>query len=469
MATVVELRPAVQTSPAAPRRAEVAQTALRAARLPRYTSYPTALQFDAAVGPDQAAAWMRAVPADEPASIYVHVPFCDTLCWFCGCHTRVVNVRGPIEAYVRSLVAEIEMVAGMLGRRHRVSHLHFGGGSPTILEPGDIDLIFRTLTRAFDIGSEAEIALEIDPRDLDPARLDAWATAGVNRASLGVQDLDPEVQKAINRIQPAEATAQAVQELRARGIHAINIDLVHGLPHQTVEGVIATVDQVLTLAPDRVALFGYAHVPTLKPHQRLVPEHALPGAVERLEQAEAAARRLIAAGYAGIGLDHFARPEDSLAVAQREGRLRRNFQGYTTDMATAILGFGPSAIGDLPGGYVQNTTDVRAWREAIAAGRLGTVRGVAVTADDLLRRAVIERLMCDHAVDVAAVAAGQGRDPAELADAFARLAPLEARGVVVRDGWRLTVPAGMTPDVQRVATCFDTYLNPAVWAMVAAE
>lgn len=471
MAVITSALPPATAVPASPAedREAARRVPVQSARLPRYTSYPTALQFSGAVGPDQAAAWMRSVAGHDPVSIYIHVPFCDTLCWFCGCHTRVINTRGPIVAFVHSLIAEIEMVGALLGRRHPVRHLHFGGGSPTILEPEDIDRIFQTLARSFDIGADAEIALEIDPRDVDPARLDAWATAGVNRASLGVQDLDPVVQKAINRIQPAEATARAVAMLRERGINAINIDLVHGLPHQTTDGVLATLDQVLTLTPDRVALFGYAHVPSMKQHQRLIPDAALPGPAARLEQADAAARRLKAAGYVGIGLDHFARAHDPLAVAQRQGLLRRNFQGYTTDTAAAIIGFGPSAIGDLPGGYVQNTIDVRAWREAVAEGRLATIRGVAVDDDDRLRRAVIERLMCDHGVDVAAVAASMGRDPEVLAGAMALIDPLEERGIVLRDGWRLLVPVEMTPDIQRVAACFDAYLNPAVRQLIAAE
>jgi len=429
------------------------------ARVPRYTSYPTAPHFHDGVDARQYAAWLAELPAGAALSLYLHVPFCDTLCWFCGCQTTVVTRRGPVDDYLGTLLREIALVSHTLGAPRAVSHLHLGGGSPTILRPAQAGALFEWLRQHFHLGEWTEVAVEIDPRDLPAETLAAFADAGMSRASIGVQDLDPEVQRAVNRIQPFETTRRCVGLLRRHGVQGLNIDLMYGLPHQTEAGTRKTVERVLTLEPDRVALFGYAHVPWMKRHQRLIPEDALPDGPARWRQFAAAAERLVAAGYEWIGLDHFARPDDTLAVAAREGRLRRNFQGYTTDDAPALLGLGASAIGRLPRGYVQNHKHVRDYAGAVGQGELPVARGVALSDEDRLRAEVIERLMCDLEVDLGAVAEAHGVDPAVFADALARLAPMAADGVVRREGWRVGVPEAARPLLRAVAAVFDGYLG----------
>jgi oxygen-independent coproporphyrinogen-3 oxidase len=324
-----------------------------------------------------------------------------------------------------------------------------------MLAPDDLRRLGERLRERFAITTDAEVAVEIDPRPLAPGTVGALAAIGVTRASLGLQDVNPEVQRAINRWQPSEVTERAVDWLREAGIRGINLDLIYGLPHQTVGRVLRSVEAALALRPDRVALFGYAHVPWMKRHQRLIDEAALPGPTERAAQLEAAAARLGEAGYVAIGLDHFALPEDSLALALREGRLRRNFQGYTTDPAPVLIGLGASAIGSLPQGYVQNAAPLPAYRDAIRAGRLATVRGVALSEEDRLRRAIIERLMCDFAVDL--------NGSAELfADELEALEPLAADGLVsIEDGVVRVEPQGR-PLVRTVCAQFDAYLAQGV-------
>ncbi|SME88063.1 coproporphyrinogen III oxidase, anaerobic [Tistlia consotensis] len=420
--------------------------------VPRYTSYPTAPHFHAGVDAARYARWLGALPAEVPLSLYLHIPFCDTLCWFCGCNMRVVREHGPVAAYLDLLEREIDLVAERLPGRFALSGLHFGGGSPSLLRPAEIGRLMAAVWRRFDRAEGAEIAVEIDPRDLEAEVVEAFAAGGVTRASIGVQDFDPRVQKAVNRIQSFDCTRAAVEALRAAGIGSVNIDLLYGLPYQDAASVVETLGQALTLGPDRVALFGYAHVPWMKKHQRLLPEAALPDGPSRWDQAEAAAARLVAAGYRRIGLDHFARPEDPLAVAQAEGRLRRNFQGYTTDEAAVLLGLGASSIGSLPQGYVQNTADLPSYRRAVLADRLPVARGVELSEDDRTRRALIERLMCDFAVEL---------DPAAYAAELASLEGHAADGLVELAGGRLAVTERGRPLVRSVAAAFDRYLAPA--------
>jgi oxygen-independent coproporphyrinogen-3 oxidase len=427
-------------------------------RVPRYTSYPTAPQLHPGIGAVEYGRWLEALPADATLSLYVHIPFCDTLCWFCGCHTKIVRRYEPVAGYLGALADEIGLVAGRLAGSRVVTHVHFGGGSPTLLEPDDLRRLGEALRGSFAIRPDAEFAVEIDPRGLDQARVEALAAMGVNRASLGVQDINPEVQEAVNRIQPFETTARVVAWLRQAGIEAINVDLMYGLPKQTLAGVRKTVDAALELGPDRLALFGYAHVPWMKRHQRLIDEALLPDPTTRWAQFAAAADRLREAGYRPIGLDHFAKPDDPLTVAQGEGRLRRNFQGYTTDAATALVGFGASAIGALPEGFVQNAVPIHAWRDAVLDQRLPVVRGVRIDDDDRLRRDVIERLMCDLAVDLDTVAAPYGRSGDDFQTELDSLRPLVADGIAEIEGHRVRVPEGARPLVRIAAAAFDTYL-----------
>lgn len=431
------------------------------ARAPRYTSYPTAVQFTPHIGPQQHGEWLEALPLDAPVSIYAHIPFCARLCWYCGCNTRVVHRGESIRDYVVLLRDEIGLAARRLPGRARVSSIHLGGGTPNMLTPGDLDVLFGTLHEDFDVAEGAEIAAELDPAQLTPEWARAAAGHGLNRASLGVQDLSPAVQAAVNRIEPFEVVAAAAAALRGAGIEALNFDLMYGLPRQTATDVLNTLDQVLTLRPARIALFGYAHVPWMKSHQKLIDEAALPDGPERLEQSQMAAERLAAEGYVAVGMDHFARPDDSMTGALDAHALHRNFQGYTTDAAGALLGFGASAISRLPQGFVQNQPAELLWRAAVSEGRLATARGVAVTDEDRFRGEVIERLMCDLEVDLDAVAARHGRKAADLAGAAAGLAPMEADGVVELRGRTIRVTELGRPFVRSVCARFDAYLDPA--------
>jgi len=426
--------------------------------VPRYTSYPTAPHFGPAVNAETYARWLAALDPGEPVSLYFHVPYCDTLCWFCGCHTKIVRRYEPIAAYLTMLEREVDLVADVMAARLPVRHVHFGGGSPTIVEGGDFACLMDHVRERFRLVPEAEVAVEIDPRGMTREAVAALAAAGVNRASLGVQDFDPEVQAAINRVQSFEETANVAGWLREAGVDGLNVDLMYGLPLQTVEKVERTLDQALSLRPDRVALFGYAHVPWMKRHQRLIHDQDLPGGDERWDQYEAARARLIQGGYVAIGLDHFANPDDPLAGAADSGRLRRNFQGYTTDQAPALIGFGASAIGALPQGYVQNEPAINTYERVVGEGRFAAVRGVALDDDDRLRRDIIERLMCDLAVDLSPLCRRRGRAAQDFAAELSALEDMQADGLVEVDGSHIRVTEIGQPLVRTVAAVFDRYL-----------
>ncbi|WP_349774700.1 oxygen-independent coproporphyrinogen III oxidase [Microvirga terrae] len=428
-------------------------------RVPRYTSYPTAPHFKPDVTAETYASWLAELEPGKPLSLYLHVPFCAELCLYCGCNTAVTRSYTAVAAYVECLEREIELVARHLPGRMAVTHIHWGGGTPTILSPGDLLRISRTLGLAFDIRPEAEIAVEIDPRTITPEHVQALAAAGLNRASLGVQDFDPKVQETIRRIQSFEQTAQVAAWLRQAGVNGLNLDLMYGLPFQSVESVRRSVELALRLDPDRIALFGYAHVPWMKRHQALLPEAALPDAVARVEQREAAAHAFIEAGYVQIGIDHFAKPDDAMTIRQQDGRLHRNFQGYTTDEAVALIGFGTSAIGSVPQGYVQNAPTTPSYREAVLGGQLPVVRGVALTEDDRLRRTIIERLMCDFSVDLQDVASNARGEAPNFRHEIEVIDELAADGLVVRDGLTLTIPDEGRALVRNVCSVFDRYLG----------
>ena len=433
--------------------------ALAEQTVPRYTSYPTAPHFSAAVGAEIYADWLSALPAAATLSLYIHVPYCTELCLYCGCHTKMVRRRAPLEAYAEKLAGEIALIARRLGGRS-VQHIHWGGGTPSILGPDILIDLAARLRDNFELSRIREHAVELDPRRIDRPLAQALAEMGVNRVSLGVQDFTPRVQEAIGRVQPLEAVTRAVRTLREVGIAKMNFDLMYGLPRQSARDVQETAWVAATLQPRRIALFGYAHVPWIKPHQRLIDAAALPGAGERLDQAEAARTMLIALGYRPVGFDHFALPDDDLAIAARTGRLFRNFQGYTTDGADALIGLGASAIGRLPQGFVQNTPAVRAYSAAIDAGRHATARGVALSEEDRIRGRIIERILCDLEVDLEAMAgeasrSGLGRFEAELE----ALQSLERQRLVEREDRRIRVTEQGRPFVRLVAAAFDVYLR----------
>ncbi len=431
--------------------------ALAESRVPRYTSYPTAAQFNTGIGPVETRCWLAGVDAKQHVSLYLHIPFCRQLCWYCGCNTTVVSRDLPIERYLDMLDRELALVAAELPGRIRVSHLHFGGGTPTIVSADAFVRLMASIRARFSLLSDAEIAVEIDPRGFDDARADALAAAGVTRVSLGIQDLDTQVQAVINRVQPVELVVETVARLRSRGMDRISMDLIYGLPLQTVETITRTVAAVARLGPDRISLFGYAHVPWMKSHQRLLEPAGLPDAASRLALSDAATAALRAAGYVAIGIDHFARAGDSLTRAATSGRMRRNFQGYTTDAAAVLIGLGASAISSFADGFAQNATRIDDWHAAISRGELATARGVRLDADDRRRGGIIAQLMCAFAADLSQDIVA---DP-KLAVDLDRLAPLIAAGLVERDGMKLSIPESARPFARVVAASFDAYLGAA--------
>ena len=431
-----------------------------AAPVPRYTSYPTATQFSEAVNVDTYRAWLGELAPDLDLSLYFHVPFCAALCWFCGCQTSVVNRTEPVAAYADLLLAELTRVRSAIQGPRRVTHVHWGGGTPTIMEPADLLRLMERVRREFSVAPDAEVAIEVDPRVLTAAMAKTLGDLGFTRASLGVQDIDPTVQRAVNRVQPLTTTIAAAAMLREQGVQALSVDLMVGLPHQTTQGVRRTVDAVLAaVAPTRVSVFAYAHVPWLKRHQLRIDESALPDSASRLAQARATADALTGAGFVAVGLDHFARPDDPLARAVKAGHLHRNFQGYTTDGAGALIGMGASAISALPQGYAQNHRDVPGYRHALNTGSLAAIRGIAVSTADRVRHEIIEKLMCLLSVDIDDVATRWGLAPYEFDAELASLAPMRDRGLIDVEGRRVRVREPGRFVVRTVCAAFDQYLG----------
>ena len=423
--------------------------------VPRYTSYPTAAQFTTAVGTAQHWDWLRDVNG-QSAVLYLHVPFCRDLCWYCACHTMAMRRTGTLEAYGDALSEEllrIKHAAPVLG----IDGIQWGGGTPGQLGPARLRRLGRRIAMLFDRRSDAEISFELDPRHCTGDLAAAIAEIGVNRVSLGVQDFDPAVQKAINRIQSFEVTATSIGLLRSEGVKRFSIDLVYGLPAQTLESLDRTLDQALRLGATRFAVFGYAHVPWMKPHQKLINEAWLPGAAARSAMADLVARRLVEAGYVKIGLDHYARPDDTLAVAAQTGRLHRNFQGYVTDRSPWVVGVGASAISSLPKGFVQNIADPAFYMSRIESGELATARGLPLTDDDRLRAAIIQNLICQNRVDIGSQCARFNVDPDAFIASIEDLPALERDGLIVRDKRQIDVTGDGLPLVRFVCAAFDRH------------
>lgn len=434
--------------------AQLAAAGLFRERPPRYTSYPTAPNFSGGVGPETFADWLGRAGASGPVSLYLHVPFCRRLCWFCACRTQGTRTDAPILAYVEALEREIAHAAEVSGGP-ALSRLHWGGGTPTILPPDLIVRLAGAIRRGFAFAPGAEFSVEIDPNEIDAPRLAALKAAGMTRASIGVQDFDPRIQEAIGRPQSFRVTAEAAAALRKAGIESLNADLVYGLPGQDVASLRRTLRRLLWLRPDRIALYGYAHAPHLAKRQAMIREEDLPAAPARYDLAEAARALLVAAGYDPIGIDHFALPGDALARAAREGRLTRNFQGYTDDEAGALIGLGASSISEFPEGYAQNAPATAAWRKAVDAGAFATHRGHAFSGEDRMRKAAIGRLMCDFAVDLADRRLGPG-----AAEALAPVAAAAARRwprFTAFEGGRLTILPEGRALTRIVARAFDEY------------
>ncbi|PRD41862.1 oxygen-independent coproporphyrinogen III oxidase [Phyllobacterium phragmitis] len=425
---------------------------------PRYTSYPTAPHFHAGLGGRALKAWLGHLPDGEPVSLYVHIPFCDRLCWFCACHTKQTRHYAPVEAYLNVLHQEIAAIGRLVGDRANVGALHFGGGSPTMLKPADLAALDRALRSAFTFANDIRISVEIDPNDMDEARLDALAAMGMTRASLGIQDFHPRVQEAINREQSFETTHAVVEGLRKRGVRSVNLDLLYGLPYQTTETLVLTLRQALMMHPDRLALFGYAHVPWFKKHQTMIDEASLPGSAARLMQSQTARDHILAQGYAPIGIDHFARPGDGLALAAANGTLRRNFQGYTDDRCATLIGLGPSSVSQFPQGYLQNSTATGEYMRLIRAHGLATVRGIELTDDDRMRRWIIERLMCDFAFSAEVLRKHFGPMAEEAISCAMTTAADQGAGLCEWNAGIFSITPEGRPFTRAIAAKFDRYL-----------
>ncbi|MFN3593101.1 MAG: oxygen-independent coproporphyrinogen III oxidase [Thiobacillaceae bacterium] len=430
---------------------------------PRYTSYPTAPYFHTGFGE---AEWRSELLASQdparPLSLYVHIPFCDTLCYYCGCNMVATGDYHKAERYLDVLAMELDQVAALTHPARRVEQLHWGGGTPTYLKPADIRRLSAIIRSRFTISEQAEMGCEADPRELTREHLAALRECGFNRLSIGVQDLDEKVQRAVNRVQPPELIGQVYAWARELGFASINMDLIVGLPHQSVASFARTLDQVLAWAPDRFAVFAYAHVPWMKKHQKLIPEADLPDFATRLQLQQLIHDRLGAAGYVNIGMDHFAKPDDELVQAQRNKTLWRNFQGYTTHKDCDIYAFGASSISQTREVYAQNEKNLKKYQERVAAGQLPIERGLRLTREDQMRRDLITRIMCDLELDYADFANTWQVDfQTHFADGLAELPDLAADGLITLtdQGFRVTDLGRIF--LRNIAMCFDAYLRQA--------
>ncbi len=430
--------------------------------VPRYTSYPTAVQFQPEFPGKTADQWLAALDPEATLSVYVHIPFCRQLCWYCGCHTSVPNSYDRAVRYVEYLLRDIRRSASLHGgKKGRVTHLHFGGGTPTYLDDMHIAEIVDAIDKGFGLASGGEMALESDPRTLTRERAKVLAGIGFNRISFGVQDFATPVQMKINRLQTYGLVAASTEFLREAGFTSVNFDLMYGLPAQTVESVARTARQAAGLQPERISVFGYAHVPWFKKHQKMINEAELPGVAERYNQAVTIDEGLRAAGYAAIGLDHFALAHDELTTTAENRTMRRNFQGYTTDVSDALLSFGASAIGEFPQGFVQAARDTLEWSQKIERNESPVTRGLATTAEDRMRSEVIERLMCDLSVDPGRIAQKHGFNPDMFGDVEQKLERAMDAGIVRMDGNRISVPPQHRLFLRTVAAAFDKHFVAA--------
>lgn len=430
--------------------------------IPRYTSYPPANFFTSISDSNYSLDLWDCLSPHQAVSLYVHIPFCPKMCWFCGCHTQATARHAPVTNYLQLLYEEIRLVVQKMPKGISVGHIHFGGGSPTILTSDDFTQLMDHLRGQFSFAPACQIAIEIDPRKITPDKVRAYRQSGVDRISLGVQDIDDKVMAAINRVQPFDVTRRAVDLCRGQGIDHINIDLVYGLPHQTISSVAKTAAAVCDLSPERLALFGYAHVPWMKKHMRLIADQDLPDPALRYDLFNTVSNALEIRGYVPIGIDHFAKPEDSLVLSQRSGLLKRNFQGYvpkSEDMP--IIGLGVSSISQTPDGYVQNTIHMPHYRDSIQEQKLPVSRFHIFSADDRLRGEIIERLMCDCTVDLKTIMARHQNATVDMLQIRHDLSGLINDGLV-----------DMTPDayitvhdrlaVRMAASVFDAYRQKVI-------
>lgn len=437
-------------------KSQLARFGLFDARVPRYTSYPTAPHFAADVGPLQMENWVRAIPAGSQISLYVHVPFCRRLCWFCACRTQGTTSDDPVRTYAEVLKTEIALLKSHLAPGVTLSRLHWGGGTPTLMPADMMTMLTDRIFEAIPLGEGAEFSVEIDPNEIDEPRLDALAAAGMNRASIGVQDFDTDIQKTIGRDQTYEVTKRAVEMIRARGVTSLNTDILYGLPHQTTTRIADSVQKLLSLSPDRVALYGYAHVPWMARRQQMIPSDTLPTPQERLDLFETARELFVWDGYAEIGIDHFARKGDGLDIAARTGKLRRNFQGYTDDLSPVLVGLGASSISRFPQGFAQNAPATSSHIKAIRNGQFSVSRGHVFSDEDRLRSRLIEALMCDFQIDATEIKADFAVSDSRLSDLF-RQAASQFEGMVEVNAKGFFISEKARPLTRMIARAFDAY------------
>lgn len=424
---------------------------LLATPVPRYTSYPTAAEFSDKVGACELDDALAAITTDQPISLYVHIPYCHEICWYCGCNTGAANKAHRLSAYLDTLHEEISLFASKMGGRGRVQRIAFGGGSPNAISPEQFATLLAKLRDAFAVDN-AILSIELDPRSLDKGWYEAIAAAGIGRASLGVQTLDDKVQRSIGRIQPENMIRTAVDELRRAGVRSLNFDLMYGLPRQGLAELQATLEATIEMAPERIALFGYAHVPHLIPRQRRIDDNVLPEPGLRFAQAELGHKMLTHAGYDPIGFDHFALPTDPLSLAARQGRLQRNFQGFTDDSSEVLIGLGASAISQFPGLIAQNEKNAGRYKIRVSSGLLPATQGIPRGPQDVVNGRIVERLLCDGEAEV--------RDCISL-ELFDRLKPFLDRGLATIECGRLRLPDYARPYARVIASTFDQYRQPA--------
>ncbi|MBL8641417.1 MAG: oxygen-independent coproporphyrinogen III oxidase [Alphaproteobacteria bacterium] len=429
--------------------------------VPRYTSYPTAPHFKPIEGDDTLYRdLLTSLPEKANISLYLHVPFCSKMCWYCGCHTKITERYAPVEDYAHLMLREIDMLSDVLPPSHTIQNIHFGGGSPGLLRACDFEKIIDRIRSKLHMGPRPEIAIEIDPRGVTESRAAAYAASGVTRISLGVQDFDDKVLESVNRVQPFELSEKAVKLFRSYGIDAFNFDLLYGLPHQTPQNMEETIEKALSLTPHRISLFGYAHVPWMKKHMRLIDEKSLPDHQARYDLFETGAGKLEEAGYIPIGIDHFAKPDDPMSIALREGRLHRNFQGYTTEATDALIGIGASSIGKFSDGYTQNAVAMPQYKDKILGGHFAAAKYCPLTQGDKLRAEIIERLMCDFTADIGKICSFYGYPEYYLDDKLPELKPfVEDQFVTITNQRVITVVPHARQLVRIVCSIFDEYIS----------
>ncbi len=430
---------------------------------PRYTSYPTADRFVEAFGEADCRQWLdkRNIGGiSQPLSVYVHLPFCDTACYYCACNKVVTSDHSRSAKYIKYLEQELALVGGMLGDERRIKQMHWGGGTPTFLNRDEMSVLVDALNAQFEREPDCECSIEVDPRRIEPGRMEFLARLGFNRLSVGVQDFDPHVQQAVHRIQSEEETRRVIDEARANGFRSVNVDLIYGLPKQSLDSFSATLERILAISPDRIALYNYAHLPAIFKTQRRILEADLPAPEAKLQIMTLAIGTLTRAGYVYIGMDHFAKPEDELAVAQSQGRLHRNFQGYSTHADCDMLGFGNSAIGRVGPTYYQNVKSLEEYYDALDDGVLPVWRGIELTPDDLVRRAVIQALTCHFRVSLESIEISYLIDFRRyFAEELRDLERFAAEGLVeIQPDWIVVTPKGRLL-VRALAMIFDRYLR----------